>query len=61
MILVKKLKFFHVLCLSKIDRQKELADLLDKNEDFKDFKKTVYDKRKIRIFPKRLLHRFGQK
>ena len=30
MILVKKLKFFHVLCLSKIDREKVFADVLDK-------------------------------
>ena len=38
MILVKKLKFFHVLCLSKIDREKVLADVLDKKEPFKDYK-----------------------
>ena len=30
MILVKKLKFFHVLCLSKIDREKVFADVLCK-------------------------------
>ena len=38
MILVKKLKFFHLLCLSKIDREKEFAGLLDKKEAFKDFR-----------------------
>ena len=38
MILVKKLKFFDVLCLSKIDREKVFADVLDKKEDFKDYK-----------------------
>ena len=27
MILVKKLKFFHLLCLSKIDREKVFADV----------------------------------
>ena len=32
MILVKKLKFFHVLSLSKIDREKLFADVLDKKE-----------------------------
>ena len=38
------------------------ADTLDKKEAFKDYKKTtVYQKRKIRIFPKGLVHRFGQK
>ena len=38
MILVKKLKFFHLLCLSKIDREKVFADLLLKKEAFKDYK-----------------------
>ena len=38
MILVKPLKFFHLLCLSKIDREKLFADVLDKKEIFKDYK-----------------------
>ena len=38
MILVKKLKFFHVLCLSKIDQGKVFTDVLDKKEAFKDYK-----------------------
>ena len=38
MILVKKLKFCHVLCLSKIDREKVFADVLDKKKAFKDYK-----------------------
>ena len=38
MILVKKLKFFHFLCLSKIDREIVFADVLDEKEAFKDFK-----------------------
>ena len=38
MILVKKLKFLHVSCLSKIDREKVFADVLDKKEAFKDYK-----------------------
>ena len=61
MILVKELTFFHLLCLSKIDREKVFADVLDKKEAFKDYKKTVYEERKIRIFPKVLVHRFDQK
>ena len=61
MILVKKLKFFHLLCLSKIDRQKVFADVLDKKGVFKDYKKTLNEKRKIRIFLKGLVHRFGHK
>ena len=61
MIFVKKLKFFHLLCLSKIDQEKVFADVPDKKEAFKDYRTTVYEKRKIRIFPKGLVHRFGQK
>ena len=38
MILVKKLKFFHVLCLSKIDQEKVFADVVDNKEAFKDYK-----------------------
>ena len=45
MILVKKLKFFHILCLSKIDREKVFADVLDKKKPLKTIKKTVYKKR----------------
>ena len=56
MILVKKLKFFHVLCLSKIDRKRVLADVLDKKDAFKDYKKQLFMKN-----AKGLLHRCGQK
>ena len=38
MILVKKLKFFHLLCLSKIDREKLFSVVLDKKQAFKDYK-----------------------
>ena len=61
MILVKKLKFFHLLCLSKIDQEKVFADVLDKKEAFKDYKNNCLRKRKIRIFPKGRVHRFDQK
>ena len=61
MIFVKKLKFFHLLCLSKIDPEKVLADVLDKKNTLKTIKTTVYEKRRLRIFPKGLVHRFGQK
>ena len=55
MILVKKLKFFYLLCLSKIDREKVFADVLDKKEAFKDYKNNCKN------FRKGLVHRFGQK
>ena len=44
MILVKKLKFFHVLCLSKIDPEKVFADVLGKKEAFKDYENKCVQK-----------------
>ena len=61
MISVKKLKFFHVLCLSKIDREKLFGDVVDKRKPSKTIKTSVYEKRKIRTFPNGLVHGFGQK
>ena len=61
MILVKKLKFIHLLCLSKIVPVKLFGDVLDKRKPLETIKRTVYEKRKIRIFPNGLVHEFGQK
>ena len=44
MILVTKLKFFNLLYLSKKDREKVFADVLDKKEAFKDYKKNCLRK-----------------
>ena len=44
MILVKKLKFFQLLCLSKIDGEKVFADVLDKKEAFKDYNNNCVQK-----------------
>ena len=45
MILVKKWKFLHVLCLSKIDREKVFVDVLDKKEAFiEDYKNNCVRK-----------------
>ena len=44
MILDKKLRFFHLLCLLKIDREKVFADGLDKKEAFKDYKNNCLQK-----------------
>ena len=38
MILVKKFKFSHVVCLSKIDREQVFAEVLGRKEAFKDYK-----------------------
>ena len=59
MILIKKLKFFHLLCSSKIE--KVFPDVLDKKKPLKTLKTTVYEKSKFTIFPKGLVHRFRQK
>ena len=70
MILVKKLKFFHLLCSSKIDRENVFAYDLDKKEAFKDYKNNCVRKTQIHRFQKRtklvflqrgLVHCFGQK
>ena len=41
MNLVKKLKFFHLLSLSKIDQEKVFTDVSDTKEAFKDYKKCL--------------------
>ena len=61
MILVRKLKFVHLLSLSKIDQEKLFADVLDKKEAIKEYKNDCLRKTQIRISPKGLVHRFGQK
>ena len=60
-VFLKKLKFFHLLCVAKIDREKLFGDVLDKRKPLKTIKTSVYEKRKIRIFPNGLVHEFGQK
>ena len=61
MILVKKWKFFHLLFLSKIDREKLFAEVQEKKKPLKAMKRSGYEKRKIRIFANGLVHGFGQK
>ena len=54
--------FFHVLSLSKIDREKVFADVLDRKEAFEDYKEMyLLKKHESRIFRKGLVHRFHQK
>ena len=60
MILVKLLKFFHVLCLSKIDGEKVFADILDKKEAFIDYKNNCLSKRENDNFCQGVVHCFGQ-
>ena len=57
---LKKFKFFHVLVVSKIDREKLFAEVLEKKKPLKTIKKGVYEKLKIRIFANGLVHGFSQ-
>ena len=52
MILDKKLKFFRLLCLSKMDRERVFADVLDKKEPFKDYKNNCVRERQNENFSK---------
>ena len=61
MILVKKLKFLHVLCLSKIDRQNVFADVLDKKEASKDYKNNCVRKTEHQNFSKGVSPSFRSK
>ena len=61
MILVKKLKFFYHLYLSKIDREKVFADVLDKKEAFKDYKNNCLRKTQNENFSKRVSPSFWLK
>ena len=61
MILVKNLKFFHSLCLSKLDREKVFADVLDKKEAFKDYKNNCVQKTQIQNFSKEVSPSFWSK
>ena len=62
MILVKKLKFFHLLFLSIIDREKVFPDVLDKKKAFKDYKNNCVRKRQnSEFFQRGLVHRVGKK
>ena len=61
MILVKKLKFFHLLCLSKIDGEKVFADVLDKKEAFKDYENSCVQKTQNLYFSKGVSSSFWSK
>ena len=50
MILEKKLKFFNLLYLSKIDVEKVFADVLDKKEPVKDYKNNCLRKTQNKNF-----------
>ena len=63
MILVKKLKFFQLLCLSKIDREKVFGDVLLRKQAFLDYINMDLKRKQNSHFCKgdQIVHDFGQK
>ena len=61
MIFVKNSKFFHLLCLSKLDREKVFADVLDKKEALKDYKNNCVQKTQNQNFSKEVSPSFWSK
>ena len=61
MILVKKLRFFHLLFLSQMDREQVFSDVLDKKEAFKDYKNNCVRKTENENFSKGVSPSFWSK
>ena len=61
MVSAKIMKFFYLLFLGKISNKKVFGNVLDRRLAFLDYKNMDLKKsRKIGIFPKGLVHGFGQ-
>ena len=61
MVLVKNLYCLHVLVLSKISKKRRLLAFCVENKPLSTMKTSIYKSGKICIFPKGLVHGFGQK
>ena len=61
MVLAKKLEFFQVFILGKIGQEDVYYDIVERKNASTDFIKKSSRSRKIGIFPKGLVHCFGQK
>ena len=61
MLLVKKCKIFLYLDLVKIRLEIRFNNVLDRKQTFFDDKDKNFKSHKNRIFPKGLIHAFGQK
>ena len=61
MVFMKNLKFFHLFVLYKIHRKKVFADVLVRKQAFLHNKNMDFKKRETGIFPKWIVHQFGQK
>ena len=61
MVLIKNLKVFHLFIFGKIRKENVFDNILDRKKLFYMIKNKKLKSPKIGIFPKRLLHGFGQK
>ena len=61
MVLVKALKFFHLLILGKKGQENVFDDILERKKACPANKNKDIKKLKIGVFPKGLVHGFGQK
>ena len=61
MVLVKNLKIFHLFIFGKIREENVFDHILEMKKAFKTIKNRKLKQSKIGIFPKGLVHGFGQK
>ena len=59
--MVKTLKLFHIFIVGKEGKEKVFGDILETKKASMTIKARSQKNRKFRIFPKGLVHGFGQK
>ena len=60
MVLAQKWDFFHLFILGKVGKKNVFGDILERKNAFLDYKNKKQKNRKIALFPKGLVHSFGQ-
>ena len=60
MVLVKNWQFFNLFIICKIGKKNVFENILERIKAFPDYKNKKLKCRKIGIFPKGLVHNFGQ-
>ena len=61
MVLIKNWQFFHLFIKSKIGQENVFENVLGRKKALPEYKNKKLKKSKIGIFPKALVHGFGQK
>ena len=61
MVLAKNWPFFQLFILGNIAQENVFYDILQRKNGFARYKNKKFEKSKIEIFPKGLIHGFGQK